>query len=581
MSNTFSFYSSTSQLKGAKGAAGLLCELAPDSPALEDVEPRYGPGELLGSRDEALQIAHSVVSKLLRSAPVIEGLPLLSIFEEALLEEFSYIAQAFYLDRWIRTQRVSTCRFISHSPWLDRLRQVRAITGSGYELTADVSPLPKNSGVQVIRKLRSLRPTAWEILRRISPHCSRMLSGVSERGHARKTANGGAWFYSNAYTFTKIGLAYEPYIPEKLNFLVEDPATGGKALREQGRDFYSVYAWSRASDIPSNIETREIGNKVLAAIEATPLSHDENLLRSAFLNSACWSGFLTRDLPFILFNGRALERWSRAVKPELLVVGNAGDERVLLMRESVKSVPVVMLQHGIMHWVYGVADQPVDAFLLRGAFFQRGINHELRSKSLVLNVPQPALQEHESAREDILFITAPYEILPFFHREDRLDILRSLLRVSSATRRCLALRVHPMEKIAAYKKEIGQLQAELGLSANISYSQGPGAEQLLARSRVAVLFFSTMFLDCLRHRIPIISFDWHWFANKRQFAEEGIFNFASDLAHFENLLWQGIEGRLPQRSGGIEDFLAPTQPEEIARFFQQIRHGSRATSSST
>ena len=580
MSNSLSLYSSTSQLKGANGAAGLLCELAPDCPALETVGPRYSPDELLGSRDEALQIAHSVVSKLLGSAPVIEGLPLLSVFEEALLEEFSYIAQAFHLDQWIRTQGISTCRFISHSPWLDRLNQVRAITGSGYELAADASHLGKKSSVQAIRKLRSLRPTAWEILRRISPYWARMVSGLSARGQARKASNGGAWFYSNAYTFTKIGLAYEPYIPEKLNFLVEDPATGGKALRERGRDFYSVYAWSRGSDIPSDIANRETGAKLLAAIEATALSRDESLLRTAFLKSKCWSEFLIGNLPFILFNGRALERWSRAVKPELIVVGNAGDERVLLMRESVKSVPVVMLQHGIMHWVYGVADQPVDAFLLRGAFFQRGINHELRKKSFVLNVPDPAPQLQQRAREDILFITAPYEILPFFHREDRRDILRSLLRVSHASGRCLTLRVHPMEKIANYKKEIGELQAELGFTAKVNYSQGPGAEQVLTRSRIAVLFFSTMFLDCLRHEIPIISFDWHWFANKRHFAEQGIFNFASDLAHFERLLWQGIEARLPQRSGGIQDFLAATRPEDVMRFFQQIRSESRATSNS-
>ena len=55
---------------------------------------------------------------------------------------------------------------------------------------------------------------------------------------------GGLWFYSTAYTFTQIGLLYEPYFPAPFEFLVENPATGGRALRESGRPFVSVYEFA-------------------------------------------------------------------------------------------------------------------------------------------------------------------------------------------------------------------------------------------------------------------------------------------------------------------------------------------------
>ena len=95
-------------------------------------------------------------------------------------------------------------------------------------------------------------------------------------------------------------------------------------------------------------------------------------------------------------------------------------------------------------------------------------------------------------------------------------------------------------------------------------------DEVFARACVAVLHFSTMFLDCLRHGIPIVSFGWHWILNKRQFEEERIFQFASDLRHFETLVREGIEGNLPARHDGLEEFLAPCQPQALAKFFQQI-----------
>jgi hypothetical protein len=182
----------------------------------------------------------------------------------------------------------------------------------------------------------------------------------------------------------------------------------------------------------------------------------------------------------------------------------------------------------------------------------------------------------EKARDSILFITAPYDIPELFHPEDLRDILRSLLRVSHAVRRRLVIRVHPMDKISSYQQRVAELQQELGTIVEVGYSQGPGAEEALARSSVAVLYFSTMFLDCLRHGIPIVSFGWHWFPNKRRFEEERIFNFARDLQNFEALIRQGVEGTLPLRRAGLEQFLAQTEPGEISKFFREIwdRRGS-------
>jgi hypothetical protein len=76
-----------------------------------------------------------------------------------------------------------------------------------------------------------------------------------------------------------------------------------------------------------------------------------------------------------------------------------------------------------------------------------------------------------------------------------------------------------------------------------------------------------------------VSFGWHWFPNKRQFEEEGIFQFAADLRSLEELVRQGIEGNLPVRRAGLEEFLATSQPQALAKFFQQIWDARRSASS--
>ncbi|HET9406073.1 MAG TPA: hypothetical protein VFO39_02445 [Candidatus Sulfotelmatobacter sp.] len=574
MTDILNLYGPESDLTAVKQVrAGLLCEFAPDSPWLREAERCYRADEMLGSADDALILAHSLVSRLLERVSGIDGLPSFTVFEEPLLEQVSYIVQAFHLDRWIAARGFSACRFNSYSPWLDRLRQVRGVTRSKYELMADL-PFGQNSWTyRSARKLWKSRGRASELFHRVAPLWSRYVSGRRVRKLAHGKPIGGIWFYSTAYNYTKIALEYEKYFPQKMNFLIEDSATGGKRLSELGREFRLLWAWSRASDIPSPIEVRRTARRIEATIRDIPLANDESSMRQVLLSGDWWKQLLRRSLPFLLFHGRVLQRWCEGMAPEMLVVGNAGWERALLRCEAADGIPSLMLQHGIMHWVYAVADQPVTRFLLRGKFFQNLLNEKLRGRTIICNYPEEHREVAEAgtgSRRDILFITTPYTVPALFHTADLRDIVLSLLRVSQSVRRRLVIRVHPMERVSSYQKLVSEIQHESGLHAEVIYSQGPEVETVLAGSCVAVLFFSTMFLDCLRHGIPIISFGWHWFPNKQHFEAEGIFNFAANLCELEKLVHEGTKGELFSRRNGLEQFLAPTPADEVARMLREI-----------
>ncbi len=573
MPEILNLYGATSDPRAVKATAGMLCEFPEDSDWLSTAAPCHTPEELLGSADEALHVAHAMVSKLMAQVSMARELPILSIFEEPMLEQVSYAIQGFHLDRWICSQGFRECRFHGYSAWLDRLQQIRRLSRSNYRLTAEV-PVTESSWMRRgMRKVWESHNSPGELFQRLAPVVSRYASARGTRSLTGQAPRGGIWFYSTSYNYTKIGLEYEPFFPSAVHYLVGDPGTAGRGLTERGRGFYPLYAWSRSADIPSRTEVKAIARRINAVLSSVPLNPDEEKLRTVLFNSDFWDNFLKRRLPFLIFHERVLQRWWNAIRPEMLVVGNAGWERAVLHSPVAKHTPSIMLQHGVMHWVYAVADQPVSAFLLRGEFFQRVVNEKLRRKTVICNYPQEirsASKAEQNSGSDILFITTPYSGPALLHPAELEEILGRLLRLCHSRGRRLVIRVHPMEKIAAYQRLVDALQRQADNRVEVLYSQGPGAEEVLTHSCVAVLYFSTMFLDCLRHGIPIISFGWHWFPNKRHYEAEQIFNFARNLGHFEELLNAALAGKLRSRRDGLETFLASTQAEDVSRLLAQI-----------
>ena len=153
MSKIIYLLAKDSDLTKIQGTVGLLCEFAADSPGIIAAEYCYGPEELLGSVDGALHTVYPLVTKFLEGAPRLEGFPPLSVFEETVLEQLSYILQAFQLDRWISKGKFTICRFDSYSPWLDRLREVQKFTGSGYEIVADRPVLRSSAQNRAVKRL--------------------------------------------------------------------------------------------------------------------------------------------------------------------------------------------------------------------------------------------------------------------------------------------------------------------------------------------------------------------------------------------------------------------------------------------
>ena len=558
------------------GPVGLLFECAPDSQARRGNPNALALPELIGDVDAIKREAFDLATRLLLGEPRLRGIAHLRIFEEAVIRELQHAFHTLHLSRRLSALGIRRCRFPKASRFAQRLVDLNGDA----DLDLEVAVLGDRPRPPIVGSLAnswhrvtqarfsgsSVRGELGLVLNRVDPFRRRRalwLRPVRKRG--------GPWFYSTAYTFTQIGLLYEPYFPTPFEFLVENPATGGRPLKESGRQFVDAYEFASWGDAPT---TREVGDAVealTAHLHTIPLLGDDALARAMLVQSGFMRTFLDRLLPLGLFSTTLFERWIERVRPETVIVGNPVFEGYALHAARHRGIPTVLLQHGILGDFCQFVDPPADHYVVRGEFWKEFLAPAARRRASVLNPGSATAAEDtiRPGRTTFVFISAPYSTQEFYHESDLDEILRVLIAAASETGRELVIRVHPLERVAYYQKRVGNLLSRMPTGPQVSYSQGPGLDDVLSRATVAVTFSSTVFLDCLRHGVPIVSFDWHDFSYRNQIERWGAFRFARDLSHLGLLIRDAVAGRLSPFSKNAEPFLAASPDwmlrDELAR----------------
>lgn len=563
---------------------GLLFECAPDSRAWQAGKQTLPLSELIGSFDLVKKQAHCLARRLLAEEPQLAGYGQLGILEEVMIRELQKVLHAIHLFRVLENRGVAVCRVSSLTACVAALRQVTTLQSGGLKVEVNatrVDPASRQASIQ--RALTRLRQnglkrdsllTEWhQVMSRIDPYHRRRWAWFARQ--KKSLAKGGAWFYSTAYTFSRIGLQYEAFVPGGFRYLVGNPLTGGRALDEADHDYHDLYRFAPAVKAPSQVEIALARQKIKQHIEKLPLSGDDALARRMFLESSFFARFMRVHLPQGLFHARLFERFLDEAEPQAVVVGNPVFEGPLLHLARRRGIPTVLLQHGILGDFCQFIVPPVDHYVVRGTFWQNFLAKDAVSRARILN-PPAIDREHQpggTGAKHILYLTASYESEEFFNPADRNEILLALLQVAESIQRELVIRVHPLENVGMYRQVVAELGRHHALDISyVRYSFGAGLDEVVRDSAVAVTFCSTVFLDCLRYKVPVVSFGWHDFSFREQVEKERVFHFAESLEDLKRLVVEALHGALPCFSGKTQPFLDPTDENQIHDFFSRVVH---------
>jgi hypothetical protein len=555
------------------GVIGLLCEVAADGKFRDKFPDALSFSEIFGSRSEARHRAYVLAGQLVADEPVLRGVQHLRVFEEMLISELERVFLVLNLIDWLRENRITTCALYEES-WLSSYSRV---LGMAEDITVKVSPRADGSrehshpllarAARVYSRIRSSgvsRSTLYQEYRQFLDHVDPFHRRSALRWRRRKWRTGDIWFYTTAHTFTNIGLAFEPYFPAPLNFLVENPGRGGVPLKGIPRSWTSVYEFSLLDFAPSRREVQRIAGRIERHLRNVRLCGADARAREVFLSGEFFKEFCDRLLPMGLYYTRVFETWVKRVRPRALVVGNPVFEAYALLAARKCGVPTIMLQHGTIGADCLASEPPIDYYIVWGKFWQHFLPEKTRNKSQVLNIPYKSEPKaHNRQGRSLLFLTTSYSMEPFWTESDLDDILAVLLQCALNQCAELIIRVHPLERVGLYRGRIESIGSGKERVIPIIYSQGGSLDALLARSAVAVTYSSTVFLDCIRRGIPIVSFDWHHFSYKRQIEKYGMFHFAQNLAHLRELLTGTLQGSVQGYVGTTEPFMADSSEEEL------------------
>lgn len=551
-----------------RGPHGLLFQCAPDAPAPTGATAAVPLVELIGEFDVVKQQAARLARKLLQNEPPVRGLQQLAIFEELVIRELQLIIHAKNLHDTLLKRGVTQCSIAVDAPITEHL--VAVATACGSRLEIDVLTSARNAP----KRFASVRRSLGRILeggfnrRAVAKEFNEALSRVDPY-HRRprlkhvRPQKGGIWFYSTAHTYTAIGLLYEPWFPQQFRFLVENPLTGGVPLSLRRRKFLSPYDYVTNGLAPAPGEAELAAQTIRAHLGAVNVDDEERTVVKVYLDTPGFATFVRRLLPRGLFQTSLFRRFVEQVDPACVVVGNPVFEGYLLHAARRAGIPTILLQHGILGDFCQFIDSPVDHYVVRGMFWRHFLAAPAAGRAHVLNPPQSAAAVDQVARRTkVVFLTAPYGQIRFSAPSDLRDILCSLMRVCRENDAPLAIRVHPLEQIGYYSRLVSSMPEAVGVS--VEYSQGPGLMELLSQAAATVTYCSTVFLDCLRLRVPVISFGWHDFSFKKQIAREGVFYFADSLESLREVVGRALRSELPAFEGATHPFLDRT-PEGYLR----------------
>jgi hypothetical protein len=534
---------------------------------------------LVGDIEPTKANAFHLARRLLDGEPLHRGLQQMGVFEEVIVRDLVRILHTLHLHRFLVAAGFRHVTFLRPSAWATDLARAREHHGGSYTIETRSSnganalrasvrrSAGRMAGARFSRD--ALRLERSLLLHRIDPYHRRQLIRPSRLPAPR----GCAWFYSTAHNYTTAGLFYEPFAPAPFHFLVENAETGGVPLRARGRAWTTLYEFLAPAYRPGDDELRQTAARLTEHVRSVPLSGEAATARDLFLEGAWFRDFIRRLLGLGLFHASLHRDFLDRMAPQSIWVGNPGWERLLLVQATQRGIPTVLVQHGLLGDYCQFSDPPVQHYVVRGAFWLDFLSSAARKKAAVLNPPESFRHRDDgqppAATRHVMFLTADYRNQDYMHVGEIDQLLHTLVAATLEAGRPLVVRVHPRNSLGEYRSRVATIARRAGLSAgHVRFSQGGGLDRLVDESCAVVTYYSTVFLDCVRRGVPLISFGWHHFSYKPNIEPLGVYHFAKTFDHCRALICEAAAGRLRPYTGDARVFLASTPPHQITETFQ-------------
>lgn len=369
---------------------------------------------------------------------------------------------------------------------------------------------------------------------------------------AVQVPKGGRWFYSSYTNFTKILKCHLDGLSGETAWVVNQysPRQG---LPPDARWHYLWQFGGRAS----SQEKRQFLHVFQGYLRTVPREVEGFPLRVFLAGSGAVQYLFQRLLPFSLAEADLMEAFlDRSAAHEIWVADQWGSEGQLISLAGQKGIPVTQVQHGILHRWFAAAPVYADKFLVWGRFWQEVLGEPAKTKIEIFNPGLKALPSRRngdhSGRKTVTFLTSPPHLGLLWNVEAMLDEIAALAQDLLQEGYAVLIRVHPSDRPEFWRQCLEEKRGFL--PGQIRFSGEEPLEWVLQETDVAVMFFSTVFLNCLASGIPVIGLGWYPHIWQSHLRKAGIIRMARSMGEALKLVKSA--GR-PEAAPSLADFLAP------------------------
>ncbi len=511
----------------------MLCWVAPDT--LNRLVGADGPTyfdllQIVGGHRRWEEEAAALAKTICNEGPAHHGHPWREFLVEplfaeartvqAILDTFRlcrqrvHAAWQFEIHLWIRTESEQIFRALAAGSDLESMIQSPAPTHRPKRTRAS---LPQ----RLARRLRQARVTGnWRaqvrnLATQADPDFGHRIRASRLLSTPDITSNG-VTFFSSYLNNSRTLKTVEPYFPQGATWIVTNsPARKGA----QSRNSLIHDLWRFApKTLPAWVKSAYHQDTSRVADFASLGTSRQRAVRTWLHQSPTWHYWHDAGLTTLLRLTACWEAYLEQASPKLVAIANHwGIEGWLARIAKQRGTAVVELMHGVLGGpFYTEGPLAADALIVWGDFWRQQRPESQHSRIHVFNPGPIADQEHSKAPSErlrVTYLSWPFDRSPFYNAGELQDGFIDLFHEILEEHNCqLTIRGHPLENLSdltrRWQQRFGELPQHLQLSQNEPLSS------VLEQTDIAIMFRSTVLLDCLARDIPVlipgwIDFDWN------------------------------------------------------------------------
>ena len=302
------------------------------------------------------------------------------------------------------------------------------------------------------------------------------------------------------------------------------------------------------------------------------------LLRRWLETSSTWADWVRVESPLLRRLTMCWETYLDRARPSLILMANQwGIEGWFTRVARRRGIPVVQAMHGVLGgYLYTQTPVLSDILVTFGEFWRLLWPMEEQGKIVVYNPPgyPPHPPSRGLPRMRLTYFSWPLSLLSEYNFHEFtdafVDMFLRLIEVHGCT---ITIRAHPLEDLTELAQRWTSRRGPI--PPMVKFSKEEPLDQILAATDVALMFRSTVMLNCIAAGIPVVMPGWIDYGWNKALEEVRCVSLARDFADLQERLSARLSAWHSDDSNGASHFVRHSD-EGREKFVSTMRHLSKA-----